>query len=233
MDPQLTEQQPIGDVKSLFSDLAQDGPPLFFPDPPAPVTFNFDQGIAAEETFPMDDLKRLAVEVLDRDAARALEYISFDYESSSGNIVYLSTYVELVLGYTGLRNELAAWIAERQGVSGLTADSFILTSGSVQAIALAINAFVNPGEAALVEAATFPYALRFLQMRGADVRAVEIDGDGIVVESLEQRLEELRREGIRPKLLYVIPTFQLPTCAVVPEDRRRRLLELAAEHRMV
>jgi 2-aminoadipate transaminase len=221
------------DAKSLYSDLAQDGPPLFFPDPPAPVTFNFDQGIAAEETFPIEDLKRLAGEVLDRDGARALEYISFDYDASTENIVYLSSYIELVLGHTGLRRELAAWIGATQRVSGLDPDSFILTSGSVQAIALAVNAFVNPGEGVLVEAATFPYAMRFMQMRGADIRTVDIDREGIVVESLEQRLREMRRDGVRPKLLYVIPTFQLPTCAVVPEARRRRLLELAAEHELV
>jgi len=35
----------------LYSDIAQSGPPLFYPDPPTPVTFNFDQGVPAEETF--------------------------------------------------------------------------------------------------------------------------------------------------------------------------------------
>ena len=103
------------DHASLYSDLAQSGPPLFFPDPPAPVTFNLDQGIPAEETFPMEDLKRLAVEVLDRDGPRALEYISFDYDEAEDQIIYLATYIELVLGYTGLRDELARWMSAREG----------------------------------------------------------------------------------------------------------------------
>src|SRR6202012_3377463 len=44
---------------------------------------------------------------------------------------------------------------------------------------------------------------------------------------VERRLHELRAEGIRPKLLYTIPTFHLPTGAVLPLERRQRLLELA------
>ncbi|MDH6279851.1 PLP-dependent aminotransferase family protein [Prescottella agglutinans] len=221
------------DPKHLLSDLAQDGPALFFPDPPAAVTFNFDQGIAAEETFPIDDFKQGMSDVLDRDGGLALEYISFDYDKSNDQIVYLPSYIELMLGHTGLREELASWLGSTQGIGGLSADNFILTSGSVQAIALAVNAFVNPGDGVLVEAATFPYAMRFMQMRGADIRTVDIDEHGLVIESLEARLEEFRRDGVKPKLLYVIPTFQLPTCVVMPEDRRRRLLEIAEKWELV
>ncbi len=220
------------DHASLYSDLAQSGPPLFFPDPPSPVTFNLDQGIPAEETFPMEDLKRLAVEVLEQDGPRALEYISFDYDEAEDQIIYLATYIELVLGYTGLRDELAKWMSAREG-RDLDADNFILASGSVQAIALAINAFVNPGDGVLVEAASFPYAMRYMEMRKADVRSVGIDSQGIDTDDLERRILEMKADGVKPKLMYVIPTFQLPTCVETPVDRRKRLLELAAEHEIL
>jgi hypothetical protein len=95
------------DAQSHYSDLARSGPPLFFPDPPAPVTFNFDQGIASEETFPIDQLRRVLDDVLDRDEGRALEYISFGYDRDADSIVYLPTYIELVLGHTGLRQQVA------------------------------------------------------------------------------------------------------------------------------
>lgn len=221
------------DPTDKLSDLAAGGPALFFPDPPAQVTFNFDQGIAAEETFPLEDFDRLMSKVLKRDEGRALEYISFDYDAETDQIIYLPSYIELMLGYTGLREEVAAWLSKTQGVSNLGADNLILTSGSVQAIALAVNALVNPGEGVLVEKATFPYAMRFMQMRDADIRTVDIDEHGLVIESLIERLEQFRADGVTPKLLYVIPTFQLPTCVVMPEDRRRRLLEVAEEYDIV
>src|SRR5436853_133400 len=83
------------------------------PDPPVPVTFNFDQGIAAEETFPMEELEELTHQVLHEDGARALEYISFGYDEGTGVLEYLPSYIELVLGYTGLREQVAAWLAKR------------------------------------------------------------------------------------------------------------------------
>jgi len=92
-------------IESLRSDLAGSGPPLFFPDPEVPAVFNFDQGLAAPETFPREDLTRLAKLVLERDGAEVLDY--FDPDTG---------YEELVFGYKGLREQIAARIARTQGV---------------------------------------------------------------------------------------------------------------------
>ena len=215
------------DVDQLLSDIARSGPPLFFPDPDTDITFNFDQGVAAEETFPLEELKSLSDEILDRDGARALEYISFGYEPAEKKILYLPTFVELVLGYTGLREEVARWIGRKNDRGDLDANSIILCSGSVQAIALAMNAFIDRGDGVIVESATFPYALRFMEMRGANIVSAGLDGDGMIIEDLERRLRELQSAGTRPKLIYTVPDFQLPTCVCMPLERRRRLVELA------
>ena len=218
---------------ALFSDIAQSGPPLFFPDPSVPVTFNFDQGVPAEETFPIADLQALHAEVLDRDQGRALEYISFGYDKQSDRLLYLSTYVELVLGNTELRQEVARWLEHRQDGATVDPDGIILTSGSVQAIALAVNAFVDKGDGVLVEESTFPYALRYFEMRGADIQPVAVDRDGLDVVAMEERLKEMRAKGVRPKMLYIVATFQLPTGACTSLERRRRILELAEEYDFV
>lgn len=105
----------------------------------------------------------------------------------------------------------------------------MLTSGSVQGIALAINAFLGPGDAAIVEAATFPYALRYISGTGAQIFTVPVDDDGMDVDGVEERLEEIEAAGLRPKLIYTIATFQLPTGTVLSLPRRKRLLELAQD----
>jgi 2-aminoadipate transaminase len=215
------------EVDKLLSDIARSGPPLFFPDPETSITFNFDQGVAAEETFPLDELKALAGEILDRDGARALEYISFGYDTGADQILYIPTFIELVLGYSGLRQEIARWIGSHNDRPDLDANSIMLGSGSVQVIALAINAFLDAGDGAVVESATFPYAQRFMEMRGAHIVSAGLDGDGMIIEELEQRLRELQAHGSRPKLIYTVPTFQLPTCVCMPLDRRQRLVEVA------
>lgn len=217
----------------LFSDIARSGPPLFFPDPPVPVTFNFDQGIAAEETFPMEEFSKLSQEVLDEEGARALEYISFGYDEASSTLEYLPSYIELVLGHTGLREQVAAWLGKRNSRPDLVADGVILTSGSVQAIALAMNAFVDSGDGVIVESASFPYALRYLQMRGANIASVPIDQGGMDIDELERQILDFKKAGVRPKLIYTIPTFQLPTCVVMPLERRERLMDLATRHQIV
>lgn len=218
------------DAGHYLSDIARSGPPLFFPDPPVPVTFNFDQGIPDEDTFPLKDLEQLHNEILERDQGRAMEYISMGWDDEANRIVYLSTYIELVLGNTELREQLAAWLNKRNDRTDLEADNLILCSGSVQGIALAINALVDSGDGVLVEAATFPYALRYFQMRGADIRPVAVDDDGIDTDALERTLRKMREDGVRTKFLYIVATFQLPTGVSTSLARRRRILELAEEY---
>jgi 2-aminoadipate transaminase len=218
------------DLRSLCADAVLDGPPLSTPDPPAPIRYNFDAGYPAPEALPREPLGALATTVLTDPAA--LGYVSMRYDAAGEPIYHEEDFngrAEMALGNTELRTELAAWIGRRQGIEGLDAANFILTSGASQAIALAAAAFINPGEGALVEALTFAWGFRSLKMRGADVRMVELDDEGMVIESLERRLQEFRADGIRCKLLYTIPTYQLPTGAVMPLERRKRLLQLAEE----
>jgi 2-aminoadipate transaminase len=217
-------------ASDYYSDIARSGPPLFFPDPLAPVTFNFDQGLPAEETFPLDDLAQLHSEVLGRDEGRAMEYITMEWDKAEQRIRYLATYEELVMGNRSLRVELARWLGAKNDRTDLTPDGIILTSGSVQAIGLAINAFVDEGEGVLVESASFPYALRYFEMRKARVYPVAMDRDGLDADDMERQLQAMRADGVRPKMLYIVATFSCPTGYTTSLERRRRIIELAQEY---
>jgi 2-aminoadipate transaminase len=223
------------ELTRFFSEAARQGPPLVMPAPPAPLRYNFDAGYPAPEAFPIEDFRRIAGEVLaDRSS---LSYTSVRYDADSGEPIYEDVgfrgRLEMSLGNESLRQQLAEWIGRRQSIPGLDSSNFVLTSGATQAIALACAAFVNPGEGALIESLTFAWAYRSLSARGADVRMVELDDQGMVVESLEARLEEMRADGVKPKLLYLIPSYQLPTGTVLPLERRRRILALAEEWDLV
>jgi 2-aminoadipate transaminase len=50
------------------------------------------------------------------------------------------------------------------------------------------------------------------------------------IDALESSLADLEREGVRPKLIYTIPTFHNPSGVTMPLERRKRLVALAAEH---
>ncbi len=200
-------------------------------DPPVPVLFDFDAGWPAAETFPVEAFRELAGKVLDD--PMALGYRSIGRQEGTGARIYHSSdhpgREEMQFGYTELRREVARWISRREHRTDLSADNVILTSGATQAIALATTAFVGRGEGALIEQLTFSYAAKSLALRGARVSRVALDENGMDMDSLEARLREFKREGIRPKLLYTIPSFHLPTGTVLPLDRRKRMLELASE----
>lgn len=100
-----------------------------------------------------------------------------------------------------------------------------VTNGTSQAIDLVAGTFTRPGDVVLVEEATYFLALDIFRDHHVRVEPVAVDGDGLVPEALE---EALRRH--RPAFVYTVPSFHNPTGATLPEDRRERLVALAAEH---
>jgi len=203
--------------EDLTSEMARSGPPSFFAEPDLSA-YNFDQGLAAPETFPEADLLRLARKVLDQDGAVTLDY----FNPKVG-------YEEMTYGSRSLRNRL---VERHQNVQNkkLVPEGIILTSGSVQAISLAAHGFINKGDIVAIEAATFPYAVRYFQSAGADIRPIPIDKGGMDIDALEKLVNDLGRENKRLKMVYLGPTFHCPTGVEMPVERRTQLVKLAQKH---
>ena len=126
------------------------------------------------------------------------------------------------VGYPPLRE----WIADRHEV---TPEHVIVTNGSMQADAFLFDVLVSQGDTVIVELPTYDRTLLSLRGRGADVRMVELEPDGIDVAALERVLAT----GTRPKLAHIIPNFQNPAGYTLSLEKRRRLLELAREYGFV
>jgi DNA-binding transcriptional MocR family regulator len=123
------------------------------------------------------------------------------------------------IGYPPLRK----WIAEFHQVEP---EQVMVTNGSMQADAFLFEALVEPGEAVIVERPTYDRTLLSLRDRGADVRAVELEDDGIDVAAVERVLAA----GAKPKLAHIIPNFQNPAGCTLSEAKRHTLLEIARGH---
>jgi 2-aminoadipate transaminase len=123
------------------------------------------------------------------------------------------------VGYVPLRE----WIADQHGVD---VDQVLVTNGSMQADAFLFQLLVNAGDAVVVESPTYDRTLLNLRNRGADIRMIELETDGIDVDALQALLED----GIRPQLAHVIPNFQNPAGYTLSAPKRAKLLALAAEH---
>ena len=194
-------------------------PPYFFKNPPH-ITYDFDQGTPDPTLFPLDDFTRISRQVIDRDGPPAM-----DYHDDYG-------YKAMFLGWDPLREQIAQYLSLRESrVPEI--DEIIVVNGSAQGVGLAGNLFLERGDAVVVEAATFPFALKYFAQAGATIFAADIDADGLDPASVEEQLKAAKQQGLRPKMIYTIPTGQLPTGTIMPLERRRRLLEVASEWNLI
>ncbi len=137
------------------------------------------------------------------------------FESDPGGMTGYGT----AIGYPPLRK----WIADRHQVAP---EQVIVTNGSMQADAFLFDALVQDGDSVIVERPTYDRTLLSLRNRGADVRMVELEPDGIDVAAVERVLAT----GAKPKLAHIIPNFQNPAGYTLSADKRERLIELARAH---
>lgn len=129
-------------------------------------------------------------------------------------------------GFAPLRESIAEYV-KRAGISARP-EQVLPTQGSQQAMDLLAKALLNPGDPVLVESPTFLGALHTLRTYRADLKALETDEDGVIVEAAEEAIKRYR-----PKLMYVIPTFQNPTGRTLSLERRKQLAVLAAKYGVV
>jgi 2-aminoadipate transaminase len=154
-----------------------------------------------------------SLDIVDVDGLRAAAEAAFTSDPAGATAYGTS------VGYRPLR----AWIADRHGVAP---ECVIVTNGSMQADAFLFDALVESGDTVIVENPTYDRTLLSLRGRGADVRAVELETDGIDVAAIERLLAA----GAQPKLAHIIPNFQNPAGYTLSLPKREQLLELARAH---
>jgi GntR family transcriptional regulator / MocR family aminotransferase len=122
-------------------------------------------------------------------------------------------------GYMQLREAIASYLARSRSVK-CTADRVAIFSGAQSAIDLIGRLLLNRGDLVALENPGFPGARRSMLMHGCALLPLRVDQDGVVVDDLENFTE-----GI--KLVYITPSHQCPTGAVMSIGRRMQLLNWA------
>jgi 2-aminoadipate transaminase len=161
---------------------------------------SFARGVPAPECLPVAELADCARAAVERDGTTILLY-----------------------GPGGGYGPLREWIAARHGVEP---GRVVVTSGSLQGFVFLVEQLVKPGTRVLVEAPTYDRPLKILAQRGAEVVGLPMDDEGLLPDALEKALAS----GDKPAFLYTIATFQNPSGRTLSEERRKRVVELAAEH---
>jgi len=130
-------------------------------------------------------------------------------------------------GYQPLREQLAAFMASK-GNACVSANDLIVTTGSQQALDLLGKTLVSPGDKVIVEGPTFLATIQCFRLYGAELITAPVDGEGVQTDALERLIVEHQ-----PKFVYLIPTFGNPSGAMLSLERRKRVLELAVQHKVL
>lgn len=112
-------------------------------------------------------------------------------------------------------------------------DQVLITSGAQEALDLLGKVFIDEGDIILTEGPTYLTALQAFSTYEPDVRTIPFDDQGMRMDLLEEELERIGKGNPRLKFLYTIPNFQNPGGVTMTADRRKRLLELAAEYNFI
>ena len=128
----------------------------------------------------------------------------------------------LPMGLPALRKAIARHLT-RSGIE-TSEDQVLVTHGAQQAIGLAGSLLVDRGDSVIVENPTYLGSIDIFSGLGARLVTVPVGGDAAWVARLK---ETVAREA--PRLIYLMPTFQNPTGAVLPEAGRRALARLSRE----
>ncbi len=145
-----------------------------------------------------------------------------DHRLSHDAAAYLQYGAEQGDGY--FREVLSQFLSNGYGF-GVQPDRLFISSGASQALDLICTLFVPPGSVVCVEEPSYFLALNILADHRLRVVSLPTDEHGLIVDGLAERLAELK-----PAMLYLIPTFQNPTGATLPHDRRKRLVELSHQY---
>ncbi|MFA0084911.1 PLP-dependent aminotransferase family protein [Vibrio sp. 10N.261.51.F12] len=123
---------------------------------------------------------------------------------------------------TGLdahRSIVANWLKE-QGIL-LDVNKLLFSSGAQHAIQMVLDTFTRPGDTVLVEQYTYPGVISLARQNQLTLKGVEMDDEGITPESLEVCCKRYS-----PRFLYLTPTLQNPTTAIMSPARRQAIIAL-------
>jgi len=167
---------------------------------------SFSGGFPDPSTFPGEVIADIFAELIRSGDATALQYSPT--RGLPGPRAFMAERLERLEGLRPAEKEL------------------MISSGGIEALALASKAFLDAGDLVMVEGPTYLGAIMAFRGFEARVEAIPMDGDGLQVDALANALAA----GHRPKLLYSIPDYQNPAGVSMSPERRIALVDLARRY---
>jgi 2-aminoadipate transaminase len=173
-----------------------------------PGIISFAPGQPSPDTFPVDELRAMAADILAAEGPNAFQYI-------------------LTRGLGALLEEIGRYAADK-GMATSPAERLV-TEGSQQGLDLVSRVLVDPGDVVLVELPSYIGATSAFRAARARMEGVRLTESGLDLDHLRWRHHEITSAGGVVKFLYVVPSFQNPSGITHDAASRAALLETAAQ----
>lgn len=118
------------------------------------------------------------------------------------------------------RTAAAEWL-NRNGL-GFTADQVIITGGGQHAMMTVFSTLCRPGDVVLTEQLTYAGMKALANHLQIRLHGVAMDQHGLIPSALAAACR-----STHARVLYCQPTIQNPTATIMPEARRREIVEVA------
>ncbi|MCZ7912066.1 PLP-dependent aminotransferase family protein [Agrobacterium leguminum] len=104
-------------------------------------------------------------------------------------------------------------------------ENIVSTLGAHAAVMSVMSAMTAPGDRIVFEPVTYSHISRSAALAGRRVTLVEVDENGIVPDDFERVCAQQH-----PKMIFLMSAGQNPTCATLPEERRRAIADIARRY---
>ncbi len=166
-------------------------------------------GNPAPESFPAEEIKAAAIDILTNNPTAALQY-------------------SISEGYPRFREQIRERMANKFNI-GRETDDLIIVSGSQQGADITTKALINEGDGVVCEEPSFIGCLNTFRTYNAKLYGVKMNDDGMDMEQLEETLATHKNI----KMIYTIPTFQNPSGITTSLAVRKKMLELAIKYNVI
>lgn len=171
---------------------------------------SFAGGLPAPESFPLEELKQVTMEMLEKDGIAACQYGTTE-------------------GDPLLRKMIVEKYREEENLN-ISVDNVIIVTSSQQALDFLGKVFLDEGDKFICCLPTYLGALQAFNAYAAVPVGIKIDNEGMSAQMLEETLAEMKKNGEKPKFIYTIPDFQNPAGITMTEKRREEILKIAYKY---
>jgi 2-aminoadipate transaminase len=171
-----------------------------------PGVISFGGGLPDAELFPIRDIIDITRDILEKKG-----YLALQYGPSPGEDEFLDALIAHMAEFGDLAKK----------------EQMCVTSSSQQGLDLLSLMFLDVGSPIIMELPSYLGGIQAFRRCGADMRGIPMDENGMDLDRMQKMLDDLSKEGKKPRFIYVIPDYQNPSGITMSLERRKKVIQIA------